>query len=870
MKRHQRLVCLWAALLLAACGGNATKPTSVSTSASTQRSTQSSTSSQASSLPPASLSVLPSGSQHISLDAGAHKLNLFVLGDDLVYLRYSTTDTVPELDQLFSEMIAEKNFTGASKLAQDGNHFSTSSISIAIDNNLCVTVADLIQHQLNQTCPGTLTDTQFSLTIKAPDTTQAYGLGEQFFDAGSNGDWLGRQRLPGIAEGNRMVNFVGGQVGNLQIPVLLSYQKEPASAVGYLLDAPQAQQWDLRNKDSWTIAGNTGDFGLFIFTKPDLVALRSQYMQLTGRPPVPPKSAFGLWVSEYGFDNWAEAENKILAQQSANMPLDGLVLDLQWFGGIAKHRMGSLSWDTQAFPNPAARLQSWKQQWGVEAVTIEESYIDSQTADYANLGNLGYLVRRCAGCNNSFFNQWWGTGGMLDWTNREGAAFWHNTKRSPLIAAGVAGHWTDLGEPENFDSTGWYEDTYNNRRHSQADVHNLYNFYWSKSIFDGYQREQPDRRPWTLSRSGTAGSQRFGTALWSGDIGTNSQSLAAHLQVQMQMSMSGIDYFGSDVGGFHRGTINTSDFNRLFTLWFANSALLDIPLRPHTSNLCNCYETAPALTGDVASNKYNLQLRYALVPYYYSLAHTAWRTGVAMFPPLTYYHPDDANTKGLGTVKYLGPWLIARSFAQPTEAAKLPSYVPAGNWLDWHRQTWISSSGQNIDLSAIYEGKTTLPLLAKEGAIIPMMVVDDQTMNLKGQRRDGSQREELLIRVLASPVPSQFTLYEDDGVSSAYQTGAVAETLISQATQNGEILVTIAPTQGSYSGMPASRAIELELFQLNGDIAKAFFNEELLPEVTREQFEGLDQAALKLDGGHWRVKLAAQSMTEIKTLRFTR
>lgn len=846
------------AALLAACSSGSSTPHSSNSSSSAASSAPALT---------ASMQQLPSGVQEITLSNASKTLKLYVLADDMVYLSYFTNNPVPAFDQLFSEMIANRDFHGAAALSQTGNSFASAQLQIAVDNNFCVSLSDSAQQPLNKTCPTLISDSQFTLAISAPQTTQAYGLGEQFFDAGTNGDWLGRKRTPGIATGNRMVDFNGGQVGNLQIPLLLTSQ--PSKTLGYFLDSPHAQSWDL-SSNTWSINGYSNHFGLFMFAKADFNSARQAYMQLTGTPPVPPKTAFGLWVSEFGFDNWAEAETKITAQRTAGMPLDGLVFDLQWFGGIINHRMGSLSWDTSNFPNPAGKLKSWKDNYGVDAVTIEESYIDSQTSDYTHLNNLGYLVHSCQGCGSSFFNEWWGAGGMLDWSNKEAASYWHHSKRTPLINAGVVGHWTDLGEPENFDPKGWYADSYNNLRHDHASIHNLYNFYWSKSIYDGYRSEQPNQRPWILSRSGTAGSQRFGTSFWSGDIGSNSNSLAAHLQAQMHMSMSGYDYFGSDVGGFHRGNISASDFKPLYTLWFANSALFDIPLRPHTENLCNCKETAPALTGDIASNKFNLQLRYRLFPYYYSLAHQAYRTGTAIFPPLAYYNQQDANARGIGDMKYIGASLLARAFATPSDAASLPSYIPAGNWLDWHNQRWIASSGQSLNLSGSFNGLTTLPLLAKEGAIIPMMYVDDQTMNLKGQRADHSSHSELLLRVLASSSASQFTLYEDDGQSMAYQSGAVAETLISQQASDGDYLVTIAPTTGSYTGMPGSRPYQLELFARNGAIAKVYLNDIALPIASSQtEYDSLPQAALKLDGGHWLAKSDNLSLSSAKAFRFS-
>jgi alpha-glucosidase (family GH31 glycosyl hydrolase) len=124
------------------------------------------------------------------------------------------------------------------------------------------------------------------------------------------------------------------------------------------------------------------------------------------------------------------------------------------------------------------------------------------------------------------------------------SAWWHDQRRQHLIDAGVIGHWTDLGEPENFNEQGWYFGLPETNLHDHTSIHNLYNLLWSQSIWDGYVRNSLNQRPFVLSRSGTAGSQRYGVAMWSGDIAANMPSLSEQMNVQMQMSLSGMDYFG--------------------------------------------------------------------------------------------------------------------------------------------------------------------------------------------------------------------------------------------------------------------------------------------------------------------------------------
>src|SRR5262249_23094964 len=264
--------------------------------------------------------------------------------------------------------------------------------------------------------------------------------------------------------------------------------------------------------------------------------------------------------------------------------------------------IGALTWDTSKFPDPAAEIARLRDADGVGLMTIEESYVDASRPDLARLARRGYLPRACPGCGAVDLSSRWGHGSMLDWTTAAAGDSWHDRKRQPLVDMGVLGHWLDLGEPEDFVAGAVYHGVPRLGLRTQPEVQNLYNLAWAASVARGYRRHRNRQRPFMLSRSGTAGMERFGAAMWSGDIGARMTSLAAHLNVQMHMSFSGMDWFGADVGGFHRGVLD-GDGNVLYTRWLADAALLDVPLRPHTENLCNCKQTAPDRIGDLASNR---------------------------------------------------------------------------------------------------------------------------------------------------------------------------------------------------------------------------------------------------------------------------
>ena len=283
----------------------------------------------------------------------------------------------------------------------------------------------------------------------------------------------------------------------------------------------------------------------------------------------------------------------------------------------------------------------------------------------------------------------------------------------------------------------------------------------------------------------------------------------------MHLSFSGIDYFGADIGGYVRTALD-GDLNDVYTQWFADGMLLDVPGRPHTLNLCNCNQTAPDRIGDVPSNLENLRLRYRLIPYLYSLAHRAHLYGEPVFPPPVFYYQDDPNVQGMGDEKLLGRDLLVATSSTDGQTER-DVYLPRGTWINYHTNEWLDSTGEWLPgVPLRVDGVFTLPLFARAGAIIPQMYVDEQTMNASGKRQDGSVHDELIVRVYADEQPSRFTLYEDDGVSIAYLEGALRTTLIAQQRTGDTVAVTIEPASGTYDGAPASRSTIVQISARNG------------------------------------------------------
>lgn len=756
-----------------------------------------------------------------------------VLRDDLVRCEWRTREAgAPPVGAL--PFVVPQSFGGPREFRDlGGGRYETAELRIEIDRDpTAVRVFDRVP-------PGVRLLAEFRplhrggrrvLDIQPGGLQHVYGLGQQFGQPGqTDGDWTGRRRTPGNEYGNALTGYCGGAVGNIQIPVMFAVG-ERGECLGVLMDESRAIEWDF-TREPWTAAVENDRLSWCVMTGPTPLDARADYMALSGRPPVPPKQAFGLWVCEYGYDDWAELLDKLRTLEANHFPIDGFILDLQWFGGIEsgeRTRMGRLTWDTAKFPDAAGTLARLRAEHGVGVMHIEESFVGAGLAEFAEMAREGLLVANGRGDGPVRLNEWWGAGGMIDWLNPAAGDAWHDRKRRPLIRDGVFGHWCDLGEPENFDPEGRYFAPGGGERLSQRDAHNLYGWRWIESIARGYERGGETRRPFMISRTGGPGVQRFGAALWSGDIPSSSAALAAHLNAQMHMSMSGIDYYGSDIGGFRRRAAD-GDMSELYTRWLADGLAIDVPARTHTANTRNEHETAPDRIGDLRSNLANVRLRYELIPYLYSLAHRAWRFGEPVFPPLMAAFPKDATARRLGGQKMIGRDLLVQTVASAGTTWSHP-YLPTGRWIDWHTLREFDGEGRFVGVPLHVDGVFRLPLLARAGAIVPLMHVDEQTSNALGRRRDGTRRDELVVRVFADRVPSEFTLFEDDGETVAYRGGAVRETRVTQHINGETARVAIEAARGEYSSAPAARGLVVQLVPpANRSVARVRLNGAELP-----------------------------------------
>ncbi len=576
---------------------------------------------------------------------------------------------------------------------------------------------------------------------------------------------------------------------NINIPFIASNY-----GFGIFFDNTYKGRFDLGYSDptkfSYTVYG--GELTFYIIAAPNIPNQLEKYTWLTGRQPLPPKWAFGYIQSKFGYRNEAAAQTMIQTMRNYKIPCDAIVLDLFWY-----RNMGDVSWDLSNWPNPNLMMSDFFKE-GIKTIAITEPYITSSSSNYTFANNSGYFAKNTNG-SSFVFNNWWSCGcnaSLIDITNPSAQSWWWS-KYPIFMDTLMAGFWTDLGEPERDDVSIQFFIGSDNK------VHNIYNLLWAKIIYNGFKNYRPDQRIFNLTRSGFAGIQRYGVIPWFGDVGKDFGGLAVQIPMLLNMGMSGLAYHNSDIGGFTNGKTTPE----LYTRWMEYGTFCPIT-RAHGYDVIQNTEPWTFDDTTLAICKKYIQLRYELLPYIYTMAYENYQTGMPLARPLFFSFPNDNNLSNESSSYMWGDNFLVSPVVQSGQTSKT-IYLPEGNWIDyWSDKNY--SGGQSITTSTPIE---KLPLFIKEGSIIPMQQIMDYS--------DEYPLDTLVLEVYPSKtLQAKFNLYEDDGKTTAYQTGNFAQTEflsnVTSSNSNMDLNFSIGPSIGNYSGKPKQRIYVIDFHLITG------------------------------------------------------
>lgn len=592
---------------------------------------------------------------------------------------------------------------------------------------------------------------------------------------------------------------------NFSVPFVIS-----SEGYGLFFDNHQKGLLDIdstmQNVMEFSSMGGKMSYVVLAGGNPD--SILCNYGRLTGFQPMPPRWALGNIQSRFGYETQEEAEEVVDKMLEAGFPLDALVIDLYWFGeGVHdSFYMGNLEWHKKNWPAPGEMIARFKKK-NVKTVLITEPYILNESKYFDSLSNAGMLGKTADGETYLIEGFWFGPGGLFD-IFQPGMQDWFWKKYTDQIEIGIDGWWGDLGEPETHPSAMYHVN-------GKADeVHNIYGHYWHKMLYDRYAKEYPDVRLFNLNRSGFAGSQRYSIFPWSGDVSRSWEGLQAQPTAVLGMTLSGFSYMHSDLGGFAMGEKD----EELYVRWLQYGTFNPV-YRVHGDFRA---PVEPYLYSDTAQDilRQFIKLRYAMLPYNYTLAWQNSTTGAPLTRPLFFEEPGNEDIAGMADTYLWGPNLLVAPVLEKGQKSE-QIYLPKGTWFDFFsHKKYIG--GRWIEKPVDFE---TIPVFARGGSFIPMV---EPVQNTEAYRSD-----KLIIHCYLDEnvETTEFTMYEDDGSTKDAQQKGLYELLNFRARNLDDLLLLdfSRDVKGHYDGMPDSRQIELVIHGVEKKPANILHGNQFIP-----------------------------------------
>ena len=509
----------------------------------------------------------------------------------------------------------------------------------------------------------------------------------------------------------------------------------------------------------WT--SEVGDrVSFFVISGDTFDEIYSGYRLLTGATPMLPKAAYGYIQCKQRYASQDEVLAVAKGYRERHLPADILVVD--WF---YYSKMGEMDFLPDKWPDPAA-MNHQLHDMGFQTMISVWPRFTKGSRYFDFLLKKGWFEQLADGTPTDGL-PYDRAGSDIDTTNPEAARWFWNTIRDNILSKGFDSIWADETEPD-LPPNGSYFSIGPGTRYF-----NTYPLFHTAAIYDGLRRDV-NHRALILSRDAYLGAQRNGSMFWSSDISPNWDTLKRQIPTGLDFTASGMAYWTQDIGGWqylpkehhpaHPPLLDPSDardnvggyddYPELYTRWFEYGAFLPI-FRAHGSRLYNevwSYgkEAEPIL------EKY-LRLRYQLMPYIYSLGYKTYQTGAPYMRALFMDFPNDPKVADLRDEYMLGPALLVAPVTEQGATSRTV-YLPAG--ADWYNY-WTNErvhGGEAVQVKAPID---TLPLFVRAGSILPL-----------GEAIESTNQPQKITRLRIYPgTDAEFTLYQDDGKTYAYEKG---------------------------------------------------------------------------------------------------
>ena len=485
------------------------------------------------------------------------------------------------------------------------------------------------------------------------------------------------------------------------------------------------------------------------------------YRLLTGDTPMLPKWAYGLIQCKQRYSTQAEMLAVAKGYRDRHLPIDMLVLDWFYYTG-----MGQMDFIPEAWPDPA-EMNRQLHAMNIETMISVWPRFKPGTRYYDTVKNNGYFLHHADGTPEDG-QPYDGQGSDIDSTNPDAAKWYWSVIHEDIASKGFDSFWADETEPDLPPNGSYF------KIGPGTEYFNVYPFFHTAAFYNGIRKDMPNTRALILSRDAYLGAQHNGAIFWSSDIYPTWDVLQRQIPTGLDVAASGIAYWGNDIGGWqglpkahvpvHTPLIDPSDardevggyddYPELYVRWYEYGVFQPNfrthGTRPHNEIWSYGKQAEPIL------EKY-LRLRYELMPYIYSLGYYTHETGAPFMRPLFMDFPNDPKVADLGDVYMFGPAFLVAPVTSQGQTAK-SVYLPAGTaWYNyWSGERF--DGGQTIQVNAPID---IIPLFVRAGSIVPLGSVVESTHD-----------KQSIAHVKVFPgADADFTLYNDDGLTYAYEKG---------------------------------------------------------------------------------------------------
>ncbi len=519
-------------------------------------------------------------------------------------------------------------------------------------------------------------------------------------------------------------------------------------AHGIFFDNTFKAQFDFgaedRTKTSFWADG--GELQYYYIHGPHMMDVVKSYHTLTGTHPMPP-----LWALGYHQCRWSyypEAKVRKIAKgfRENQIPCDGIYLDIDYMDGYR-----CFTWNRKYFPDPKKMISELAADGFKTVVIIDPGIrVDDNYSVFKEGKEKKYFCRR----SDDYFMEghvWPGRCQFPDFTNPEVREWWGGLF-DELVQMGVAGVWNDMNEPAVFGAGTFPDDVrhqYDGYRGSHRKAHNIYGMQMVRSTYEGLRKLMKNKRPFTITRAGYSGVQRF-SSVWTGDNVASWEHLKlGNIQCQ-RLSISGIPFCGTDIGGF-----SGEPDGELFTRWIQMGTFSPF-MRAHSAG--DTKEREPWSFGEpfTAINRKFIELRYRLIPYLYSTFWEHHRYGFPILRPIVMHEQDTLVNHFRQDEFTYGDKILVCPVMEPGQL-KRNVYLPKGKWYNFWTYE-VVDGGQEVSVDTPLE---TMPVFIKAGSVIPEYPV----MQYVGHK----EIEEVKLNIYYTDYEVNSFLFEDYGETFAYE-----------------------------------------------------------------------------------------------------